>query len=91
MTGPVKVKVVVLIVEGFIASLKVAATTELGQMPVEPFGGVTETDRGQVQSVAQSRPNGRAVFCEVHPRGPKFNRGQTTMIVRRSSSVPQVP
>jgi hypothetical protein len=50
-----------------------------------------ETDRGQVQSVAQSRPNGRAVFCEVHPRGPKFNRGQTTMIVRRSSSVPQVP
>jgi hypothetical protein len=37
---------VVLIVEGFIASLKVAVTTVLGQTPDEPFGGVTETTVG---------------------------------------------
>jgi len=44
--GPVKVKVVVLMVEGFIARLKVAVTTELGQTPVEPFSGVSEITVG---------------------------------------------
>jgi len=44
--GPVKVKVVVLIVAGFIASLKVAVTTVLGQTPAAPLGGVTEITVG---------------------------------------------
>ena len=41
--GPVKVKVVALIVVGSIACGKVAATTVLGHIPAEPLGGVTET------------------------------------------------
>jgi hypothetical protein len=46
----VKVKVVVLIVAGFIASLKVAVATELVQTPVAPLGGVTEVTVGGVRS-----------------------------------------
>jgi hypothetical protein len=37
----VNVKVVVLIVAGFIASLKVAVATESVQTPVAPLGGMT--------------------------------------------------
>jgi hypothetical protein len=44
--GAVNVKVVVLIVEGSIASLKVATTTVLGHMPLAPLGGVTEITVG---------------------------------------------
>jgi len=40
--GAVKVKVVVLIVAGFIALLNIAVTTALGQMPEEPIGGRTD-------------------------------------------------
>jgi hypothetical protein len=51
--GPVKVKVVVLMVAGFIAWGKVTATTALGQIPLEPFGGVTEVGgAGGTQSLA---------------------------------------
>ena len=46
MPGPVKVKVVVLIVAGFIGWLKVAVTTVLGQTLVAPLGGVTEITVG---------------------------------------------
>jgi hypothetical protein len=42
----VNVKVVVLIVEGFIASLKVATTTEFGHIPEARLGGVTEITEG---------------------------------------------
>jgi hypothetical protein len=48
----VKVKVVVLIVAGFIASLKVAVTTVLGQTPVARFGGAVETTVGGIHGVA---------------------------------------
>jgi hypothetical protein len=48
----VKVKVVVLIVAGFIASLKVALTTVLGQMPAARLGGATETTVGGIHGVA---------------------------------------
>jgi hypothetical protein len=48
----VKVKVVVLIVAGFIASLKVALTTLLGQTPVARFGGAVETTVGGIHGVA---------------------------------------
>jgi hypothetical protein len=48
----VKVKVVVLIVAGFIASLKVALTTVLGQMPMARFGGAAETTVGGIHGVA---------------------------------------
>jgi hypothetical protein len=41
--GPVTVKVVVLMVAGFIACGKVAATSALGHTRVAPIGGVTET------------------------------------------------
>src|ERR1700693_2291063 len=41
--GPVTVKVVVLMVAGFIACGKVAATSALGHTSVAPLGGVTET------------------------------------------------
>ena len=45
--GPVKVKVVVLMVAGFIAVLKVAVMTAvLGQVTVERLGGVTEVTVG---------------------------------------------
>jgi len=37
----VKVNVLVLIVEAFIATLKAAVTTVLGQTPAAPLGGVT--------------------------------------------------
>lgn len=50
MPGPVKVKVVVLMVDGFIARLKVAVTTVLGHMPVETFGGVSEITVGGAHS-----------------------------------------
>ena len=60
MPGPVKVKVVVLIVEDFIASLKVAVTTVLGQMPDEPFGGATEITVGG--------PHGVLLVVKVHTK-----------------------
>ena len=44
--GPIKVKVVLLMVVGFIASLKVAVGTELGQTPIVPTGGVSEITIG---------------------------------------------
>ena len=51
--GPLKVKVVVLIVAGSMACGKTAATTVLGQIPLETFGGVTEVGgAGGRQSVA---------------------------------------
>ena len=42
-TGPVNVKVLPSIDDGFMASLKVAVTTALEQTPVEALGGVTES------------------------------------------------
>lgn len=48
--GPVNVKVAVLMVAGFIARLKVAVTTVLGQIPVIPFRGVTEITVGGAHS-----------------------------------------
>jgi hypothetical protein len=39
-------------VEGCIASLKVAVTSVLGQMPVAAFGGATEITVGGAQAVA---------------------------------------
>ena len=48
--GPVKVKVVVLMVAGFMAWLKVAVTTVLGQTPAAPFAGVSETTVGGTQA-----------------------------------------
>lgn len=52
LPGPTKVKVVALIVEGFIARLKVAVTNVLGQMPVVPLTGKTETTVGGAQGFA---------------------------------------
>lgn len=49
--GPVKVNVVVLMVEAFIASLKVAVTKVLGQMPGAPLGGATEITVGGAHAV----------------------------------------
>ena len=51
MPGPVKVKVVALIVEDCIARLKVAVTKALGQIPVEPAGGATEITVGAAHAV----------------------------------------
>jgi hypothetical protein len=48
----VKVKFVVLIVAGFIARLKVAVTTVLGQMPNAPARGVTEITVGGSHGLA---------------------------------------
>jgi hypothetical protein len=45
----VTVKVEALIVAGFIATLKAAVTTVLGQMPAAPLRGVTETTVGGVR------------------------------------------
>lgn len=42
------VNVVALMVDGFIALLKVAVTTALGQMPAVPLRGVTEATMGGV-------------------------------------------
>jgi hypothetical protein len=50
--GEVKVKVVVLIVAGFIASLKVATSSVLGQMPTARLVGATETTVGIHATVA---------------------------------------
>jgi hypothetical protein len=58
--GPFKVKVVVLIEEGFIASLKVAVTTVLGQTPGVPLGGVSEITVGG----AHNAP----LVVKVHPK-----------------------
>jgi hypothetical protein len=49
--GPVNVKVVVLIVAGFIATLKAAVTAVLGQTPTAPARGVTEITVGGVVPV----------------------------------------
>ena len=46
VTPGVTVKVVVLIVEAFIASLKVAVMTAREHTPIAPFAGVTETTVG---------------------------------------------
>jgi hypothetical protein len=49
--GPIKVKVVVLRVAGFIAWLKVAVIIAvLGQVMAEPFGGVTAVTVGGGQA-----------------------------------------
>jgi len=45
----VKVKVVVLIVAGFIATLKVAVTTVLGQTPAAPPRGNSEVTVGGIK------------------------------------------
>jgi hypothetical protein len=69
VTPGVTVKVVVLIVAGFIASLKVAVMTAREHTPVAPLAGVTETTVGgglhpfaavlklQTKSVANPLPN----------------------------------
>src|SRR5881409_998905 len=66
---PVNVKVAVLMVVGFIASLKVAVTTAREHTPVAPLTGVTETTVGgglhplaavlklQAKSLASPLPN----------------------------------
>src|SRR2546422_73357 len=46
VTPRLRVKVVVLMVAGFIASLKVAVMTAREHTPVAPFAGVTETTVG---------------------------------------------
>jgi hypothetical protein len=56
--GPVNVKVVVLIVAGFIASLKVAVTAVLGHIPKARLGGVTEITVGG--------PHGSLAVVKVH-------------------------
>jgi hypothetical protein len=43
LPGPISVKLAALMVAGFIAWPKVAATTVVGHTPAAPFGGVTET------------------------------------------------
>jgi hypothetical protein len=48
----VKVKVVVLIVAGFIAWLKVAVTTVLGHIPVATLSGATDATVGGAHAVA---------------------------------------
>jgi hypothetical protein len=45
----VNVKVVLLIVAGFIATLKVAVTTVLGQTPAAPLGGNSEVTVGGIR------------------------------------------
>ena len=45
-------KVVPTIDEGFMASLKVAVTTELEHTPVEALGGVTESTVGKLHPLA---------------------------------------
>ena len=69
VTPGVTVKVEVLTVATFMASLKVAVTTELEQTPVEALGGVTESTVGgglhplaavvklQTKLVARALPN----------------------------------
>jgi hypothetical protein len=49
--GAVKVKVVVLIVEGFIASLNVATTEVFWHIPVAPPAGATESTVGAAHAV----------------------------------------
>jgi hypothetical protein len=44
--GPISVKVVLSMVKGFIASLKVAVTMVLGQISDAPTGGATEITVG---------------------------------------------
>jgi hypothetical protein len=46
--GPVSVKVVALMVDGFMALLKVAVTAALAQAPLAPLGGATEITAGAV-------------------------------------------
>jgi hypothetical protein len=53
--GPVNVKVVALIVAGFMATLKVAVTIVLGQTPTAPARGVTEITVGGVAVVHAAR------------------------------------
>jgi hypothetical protein len=50
--GPARVKVVVLMLEGCIAALKVAVTNVLGQMPPVLLAGATETTVGAAHAVA---------------------------------------
>src|SRR5580704_5273499 len=47
-TAGVTVKVVALMLEGFIALLKVAVTVVFGQTPFAPLAGITETTVGGV-------------------------------------------
>ena len=46
--GPVSVKVVALMVDGFIALLNVAVTAALAHVPVAPLAGITEFTVGAV-------------------------------------------
>ncbi|MFZ0420236.1 MAG: hypothetical protein WAM04_19185 [Candidatus Sulfotelmatobacter sp.] len=49
-SGPVNVKVVLLIVAGFIAALKAAVTGALGQTPTAALRGTTETTVGAAKT-----------------------------------------
>ena len=65
-------------VAGFIASLKVAVTTVLGQTPTEPLGGVTEITVGGATGVGTGCEGPHEITCQriaKHVLGTGGNRG----------------
>jgi hypothetical protein len=64
----VKVKVVALIVAGFIATLKVAVTTVFGHAPAAPLGGAPAVTVGRI------KPRLVAPSASLHPVATISNR-----------------
>jgi hypothetical protein len=74
--GPVRVKVVELIVAGFMALLKVAVTIVLIQAPLAPVSGATDTATGAVKPGFPPDSSG-----SLHPVATKSSRIDMKQIV----------
>ena len=76
--GPVTVKVVALIVAGFIALLNVVViTVVLAEATVEPFSGLTEVTLGEVRGLPGLSTS---PFLPEHPATKAANRNATNDI-----------
>ena len=74
--GPVKVKVELSMVDGFIASLKAAVTMVLGQAPLAPLGGATDITVGRVKLGFPPPLSG-----SLHPVATRSSRNDMKQIV----------
>jgi hypothetical protein len=71
----VKVKVVVLMVAGFMATLKLAVTTVFGHAPAAPLGGATAVTVGGI------KPRLVALSASLHPVATISNRNTGNQIL----------
>ena len=74
VTPRLTVKVVVLMVAGFIASLKVAVMVARVHTPVEPLGGVTEATAGLRPTISMLRSGSPHPVTKMSSRNAAINQ-----------------